>query len=232
LEIALDKKEFSKYEFLPYDKALRTLGHQSHRVFLNKINDLIKNQEYPKIFLICGPSGSGKGAILNGIISNKSLKTEKSRTATTRKKRKGETDERLFVSDREFLKMEKSGELIEKNQYNGCWYGSPKRNLYEILDKGNNAILEIDINGVMSFKKIFSNVVSIFINVDLGDLRRRLESRATESDREIDRRIKIATEEIEMKDVCDFVVNNEYGKLDETISNISKIIEGDYNEKK
>jgi guanylate kinase len=231
-KIEVEKQEFSEYKFLNYKDALKILGHQAHRIFLNQTDKIIKNHRFPKIFLICGPSGSGKGAIVDRIIANKSLKTEKSRTATTRKKRPGETDERMFVSEEEFEQMDKAGELIEKNKYHDCWYGSPRKNLNDVLDRDHNAILEIDINGVISFKNIFSNIVAIFINVDLDDLRGRLEKRATESKEAIDKRINIAKTEMAKKDICDFVVDNEYGKLDYTIEKISKIIKGDYDEKK
>ena len=70
--------------------------------------------------------------------------------------------------------MDKNGELIEKNLFGGYWYGSVKKNVGDVLDNLTNVIMEIDLNGVKSFQELFSNVISIFIKVDLKDLRQRL----------------------------------------------------------
>lgn len=225
LKVRLDKKEFDEYKFLDQDQALDILKYESHKKFLIETNKKILCKEYPKIFLIAGPGGGGKGTIIKSLLSDNTINIAKAKTATTRPKRPIETDERLFVSDIEFDAMDKSGQLIEKNLFGGYWYGSVRKNVEDVLDNLTNVIMEIDLNGVKSFQKLFSNVISIFIKVDLKDLRQRMLDRdPSQNIEDIEKRMAITKKEIHNFEICDFVVENKQGELDITVKKIKDII--------
>lgn len=225
LKVKLDKKEFDEYKLLDIDEALEILKYEPHKKFLVETNEKILHKEYPKIFLIAGPGGGGKGTIIKSLLSDSTINIAKARTATTRPKRPIETDERLFVGDDEFDAMDKNGELIEKNLFGGYWYGSVRKNVEDVLDNLTNVIMEIDLNGVKSFQKLFSNVISIFIKVDLKDLRQRILDRdPSQNIEDIEKRMAITKKEIHNFEICDFVVENKQGELDITVKKIKDII--------
>jgi len=231
-QLNVDKKEFSQYEFLEKDKAIEKLEYVWHKSSLLKTNETIVNQLYPKIFIICGSAGAGKGAITQALLKNRKLNLVKARTVTTREKRPNESSERIFVDKKKFNQMEANGELIEKNCYNGNWYGASKNEVDNILGLGKNALMEIDLNGVRSFKKLFANVYAIFLEVDLKDLKKRLVKRATESPEAIEKRMGIARIEIRHAGICDKIVKNIEGKMDLAVKEIESIIRSQKGQKK
>ena len=98
------------------------------------------------LLVISGFSGAGKGTVMKRLLE---LHDEYSLSisATTRKPREGEVDGReyFFKTVEEFEKMIAEDALIEHAQYVGNYYGTPKAYVEEQLDKGNNVILEIEI---------------------------------------------------------------------------------------
>ncbi len=179
-----------------------------------------------KIFLIAGPSGTGKGSVVDELVKNKELRLAWAKTVTTRPRRPDDKklSRRIFVSDEEFTLMEKSGEILEKNHYNGYWYGTPKSSIEKIFEMGKNPLIEVDINGVVSLKKIFgSKLVSIFIYSTLEELKSRLIERGMDAN-VIEQRLEISKKELAQKDYCDYSVHNKQNKLEETIGEIERII--------
>lgn len=227
-ELEIERREFASYKFLPLGKALKDIKFESHGKYLKKVAEIISTKNYPKIFAIIGPGGSGKGTIIEGATRKYSDLVEAAATATTRpKKRPGEIAKyRIFLTENEFKSLDKKGKLIEKNFFKGNWYGAPKEEVYKILEKGKNVIIEVDLNGLQSFRKVFSNVVSIFIDAHLETYSKRMASRGMETPEEIKERMKITEWELQNKHLCDYIIENKEGRPQEAIEDVIKIIGG------
>lgn len=219
-----EKKEFKDMGFYSLEEALDKLTFESHKKFIQIINKKIQDQSYTKIFTISGATGSGKGTILSMVNDPKFIRAK---TVTTRTKRPNEGEEgRYFVSEQEFEKKDKDGDIIEKFRvHRQHWYGSLYSEIEGPLLEGKNVLEEIDINGVREYKKMFSNVVSIFISVPLEELRERvLRRNPDESEEEIERRMTTARQEQEFAKEADYVIENKQGELDKTIEEFKKIL--------
>jgi len=225
-KIKLEKAEFERFKFLPLAKAQEFLYWPSHKKFLGVVNKIIIRKKHPKIFIILGAGASGKETIIAEVL--KRIKTVKrAATATTRRKQAGEKGRgRIFISEKEFNKMKRAGELIETNFFNGSWYGSIKKEVNKYLDTGKNVLMELDLNGLKAIRKKYSNVISIFIDVPLDELEKRLILRGRDSKKIIEGRMKIARWEEKNKGICDFVVKNKEGKLDLAVKRVINIIRG------
>jgi len=176
-----------------------------------------------KFIVISGPSGVGKGTICNVLL--KEFNAWFSVSMTTRGIREGEVDgvNYYFVSKDEFKKRIEDGKLLEYNIYNDNYYGTPKDKVLEKLDEGIDVILEIDVNGARNIKKLFSDALLIYIappSIDI--LRDRLVGRGTEDETTIEKRLKIAEDELKQVDFYDYVIVND--DLDKAIDEIKKII--------
>ena len=100
--------------------------------------------------------------------------------------------------------------MLEYNEYLGNYYGTPRKWVEEKIEEGINVILEIDINGGFQIKKIFPEVLLIFIMPpDMYELERRLVDRKTETAKQIEDRLNRAREEIEQSEKYDHIIVNE-----------------------
>src|SRR5574343_90468 len=102
-----------------------------------------------KVFIISGPSGVGKGSIVEEIMKDKSLNLVYSISATSRKPRLGEIEgvNYFFKTTEEFENMIKNNELIEFVKYGENYYGTPKSFILEQIDNNKNVLLEIEVIG-------------------------------------------------------------------------------------
>ena len=176
------------------------------------------------LLVISGFSGAGKGTVMKRLLE---LHDEYSLSisATTRKPREGEADGReyFFKTVEEFEKMIAEDALIEHAQYVGNYYGTPKAYVEEQLDKGNNVILEIEIQGAMNIKRMFSDAVLMFITPPTAEeLEKRLRGRGTEDEETIMARLSRASEEAEGVENYDYIVVND--EVDACVSRIHEIV--------
>lgn len=163
------------------------------------------------LLVLVSPSGGGKGTILKEVLAASS-DTFVSVSATTRSPRPGEEDgiHYYFVTRERFMQMVENGEMLESAEYAGNCYGTPAKPVYERLERGENVILEIELQGARQIKAICPQAVTLFILPPGKDiLRKRLEGRGTEDEATINRRMEIAfRDELPFAYDCDYVVVN------------------------
>ena len=163
-----------------------------------------------KLYVISGPSGTGKGTICGRLLEDP--RNEFSVSMTTRAPREGEVDGReyYFVSKEEFLDNVEQGNFLEHATVFDNYYGTPKDMVLKRLERGRNVILDIDVQGGLQVKSAMPEAVLIFIlPPSLAELRRRLEGRGTESSELVEKRLGKAVNEIKLVGEYDYVIVNE-----------------------
>lgn len=164
-----------------------------------------------KLFVFSGPSGVGKDTLLEHL-AERVDGFEKCVTATTRVPRNGERHEQHyhFVSKEQFLEWEGTGKMLETAIYNSQYYGTPIFAVEQVINHGHDVILNIEVQGALKVKQLLPNAVLVFIMPpSLEALSQRLENRGTETSDEINRRIGIASWEMEQSMHYDYLVTND-----------------------
>ena len=165
----------------------------------------------PLIIVISAPSGTGKTTIVRELIKNNENLVA-SVSYTTRKKRANEIDGKdyAFVSSELFVSMVEEKSFLEHAKVFDCFYGTPKKEVEDSLNKGLNVILEIDWQGAMQIKRERPDCLMLFIiPPSKEELMFRLRKRATDSDNEIRLRFDEALNDINQYENCDKVFINE-----------------------
>lgn len=180
-----------------------------------------------KLIIISAPSGTGKSTIIGRIIDDPALRLEFSISATTRSPREGEVNgvHYHFLSVEEFNDAIANDGLVEYEEvYPGRFYGTLKSEIARIQEKGNNAILDIDVKGGVNVKRMYGdNARSIFIMPpSIETLRQRLLSRATDSIEAINQRVDKAAFELTFSDKFDKQVVND--DLDKAVEETRQLI--------
>ena len=175
------------------------------------------------LMVLSGPSGVGKGTVVNKVLES-NINIKLSVSATTRKKRAGETDgvNYYFYSKEEFLKLCEKGEMLEYAQYCGNFYGTPKKPIECWLESGKDVLLEIEVEGAREIRKKCKGCVLVFLlPPSLEVLYNRLKDRGTESESCVRQRLAKAREELMCASFYDYlVVNNEIEKSTSDILSI------------
>ena len=166
-----------------------------------------------KILIVCAPSGGGKGTIISLLKDHYGDRMWVSVSCTSRQPRGCEREgvDYYFISQEEFDRRQAAGYLAEYNTFgNGKSYGTPADKLEEHLTDDGIAVLDIDINGARQVIERYCGrypIAAVFIAPEsLVELRRRLESRGTETQEQIEQRMATARGEYSM-------MLGEYGPL-------------------
>lgn len=166
-----------------------------------------------RLFVVSGPSGTGKGSILDAALAVRS-DVSRSISATTRKPRGQEVDgvNYHFLSVEEFRKRIDNGEFLEYAEVHGNFYGTLREQVDAFLKRGS-LILEIDPQGAMNVRRAMPDAVLVFIAPpDLQELRERLVKRGTETPDQIERRMSDAVWQLERaKEYDEVIVNADLG---------------------
>ena len=180
------------------------------------------------LLVLSGPAGVGKGTVC-GALRKEETDIQYSVSATTRKPRAGEVDgvNYFFKSHEQFQTMIVENKLLEWAEYVGNFYGTPVDYVRETLDKGQDIILEIEVQGAMKVRERFPEGVFIFLMPpSLAELRNRIVGRGTETAEVIDQRMTVAKEEIDLMKMYDYVVEND--AVDGAVNRIKSIVTAEH----
>lgn len=163
-------------------------------------------------FVLSGPSGSGKGTVLQEVL-RKSDRIVYSVSATSRSPRAGEVDgiNYYFKSREEFETLIKADAFIEYTETYGNYYGTLKSEVEKAIVNGKNIILEIDPVGARNVRAHYPDAVLMFLVApDLEILSSRLSGRGSESAETFKIRHDAALSEMENATLYDYVVVNDF----------------------
>lgn len=167
--------------------------------------------EKGRLIVVSGPSGAGKSTVVFKAINGRD-KMCFSTSVTSRKPRPGEVEGReyFFIDAEKFEQMVRNDELLEHAVYVGNYYGTPRKFVEDKLADGDSVFLDIEVQGARQVKEKMPDAIMIFlIPPSLGELKKRLESRGTETEETIKGRLARAREEYAEADFYDYIVVND-----------------------
>ncbi|MBQ7137471.1 MAG: guanylate kinase [Clostridia bacterium] len=179
------------------------------------------------LLVISGPSGTGKGTLIK-LLMEQDPSLVFSVSATTRAPREGEIDgvHYHFVSDEKYDQLVAEGAFVEYANVHGKRYGTLRSEVYGRLEKGENVVLDIDVQGALNVIANEKEKVSIFLlPPSMKELRRRLTDRGTETPEQIETRLHNAIWEITQKDHYEYKVIND--DMNECLRVLQAIIEAE-----
>ncbi len=182
-----------------------------------------------RVFVITGPSGVGKGTLIRGLME-RHPELELSVSATTRAPRPGERDgvDYHFLTREEFDRRVAGGEFVEHADYAGRSYGTLRSELDERVRAGAPVVLEIEVQGARQVRAAMPEAVQVFIAPpSLEALRTRLVGRGTDDAEEVERRLRVAEQELAAQPEFGHVVVND--RLDDALEQLTEIVAGELN---
>ena len=196
---------------------------------VSKIHPLTENekpapQHRGHLFILAAPSGAGKTTLCKAIL-NRYRDMLYSVSYTTRAPRPGEVNgvDYYFISKEKFIKDIENNKWAEWAQVHGNFYGTPAEFLNKSLSKGQDVLLDIDIQGTVQVLDRYADTITFFIlPPSLEILKKRLESRGTDSADTISARLVNAKEEISKKNLYHHVIVND--QLSSAVSELLSII--------
>ncbi len=182
----------------------------------------------PHLFVLSGPSGAGKDSIIDGL-ADKGVAFYRVITAVTRDPRPGEVHgtHHYFLSYDEFSQWETQGKFLETAVVYGHRYGTPLHEVIAALDRGQDVVLRVDVQGAASVRHRMPESIHIFIGVpeqSLETLQERRVRRGVESPAERARRDAVLRRELASIPNFDYFVTNHTGKIDQAVNQVSAII--------
>lgn len=179
------------------------------------------------LLVISGPSGTGKGTLIERLMKEDPTLVF-SVSATTRAPRPGEIDgvHYHFVTNERYDELVAENAFVEYANVHGNRYGTLRSEVYERLERGENVVLDIDVQGALNVIASEKEKVSIFIlPPSMQELRSRLTGRGTETEEAIERRLHNAVWEISQKDKYQYKVIND--DLESCLHTLQAIIEAE-----
>jgi guanylate kinase len=177
-----------------------------------------------RVFVITGPSGVGKGTLIRGLME-RLPELELSVSATTRAPRAGEQDgvDYHFLTREEFERRVAAGEFVEHADYAGRSYGTLRSELEERVRAGAPVVLEIEVQGARQVRRSLPEAVQVFIAPpSLDALRTRLIGRGTDDPEEVERRLRVAAQELTAQPEFAHVVIND--RLQDALEQLTAVV--------
>lgn len=180
-----------------------------------------------KIFIISGPSGSGKTTLYQRLLASPRFKDSLAKTVsvTTRATRPGEKDGRdyCFVSPKMFFYQRRAGHFLESMKVFDNYYGTPLKQVRDLLQDGKNVLLCIDVQGARVVWRKFPQAIKIFVKTSsVEELERRLKGRGSEDVSVIRMRMKTARKELKEAKHYDHIIINDH--LPTAYRNLERIV--------
>jgi len=185
-----------------------------------------KKRHYPLLIVISGPSGVGKDSVLQQMQA-RGIPFHFVITATSRPPRPNEVDgvDYFFLSEAVFRDMIARDELLEHALVYGQHKGIPKQQVREALASGKDVVMRLDVQGAATVRRLVPEAVLIFLSAaSEEELLARLRRRRTDSEAQLQERIRMAQAEMQRMAEFDYVVVNREDALDEAVQQILAII--------
>jgi guanylate kinase len=180
------------------------------------------------LIILSGPSGCGKSTVIaRGLERSPDLPLHLAVSATTRKIRQGERPgvDYFFWTPEQFEKEREAGGFIEWANVYGNYYGTLTREVEPYRQEGKGVILEIDTQGAAQVKRQYPDVVRVLLRTkSMADFEVRLRNRRTESEEDIQRRLRGAQQELDGAVDYEHTIIND--NLDKAVAEFRAIIEG------
>jgi guanylate kinase len=177
------------------------------------------------LFILSGPSGAGEDSVIDGL--EKLFPIERVVTTTTRSMRKEDSEGHpyYFITRADFERGISKGKFFEwARQYNDNLYGVTHEEIRRVVESGRVGIWKIDYQGVITAKKLFPNIIAIMLTAPPEVMEARIRRRDTVTEAFIQDRMNYTQEWMKHTDIYDSIVENEEGKLDQTIEKVAAII--------
>ena len=182
----------------------------------------------PLVFIVSAPSGSGKSTLLHGLLTSVE-RLHFSISYTTRPPRGSEQTGReyFFIAREEFERMRDRGEFLEHADVFGNYYGTAKRFLDEARARGEDLLLDIDVQGAAQIKEKLPQAITIFVLPPSREelerrLRRRSQAENALDDQVLQRRLRAAAKEIENWSAYSYILVND--QLEPAIERLRDIV--------
>lgn len=186
---------------------------------------MIKQRKQGNLIIISGTTCAGKGTVIQELL-NRNSNLSLSVSYTSRKKREGEIEGKdyYFISKAQFEEKIKNDEMLEYEiVHQDHYYGTPKKEVKELLDTGKDVILEIDVKGAQHVKEMFPETVLIFILAPSMEIvKERIKARGKENNEQIIKRFQTAYQEINEIPKYNYVVVNDV--LGEAVKKVEAIL--------
>ncbi|MZP43582.1 guanylate kinase [Heliobacterium gestii] len=179
------------------------------------------------LLVMSGPSGAGKGTLSRRLLSELPQLTL-SISATTRTPREGEREgiHYYFLSKPDFERQIEENRFLEFAQVYDNYYGTPLGPVQASLTSGKDVLLEIDIQGALQVKERYPEAALIFIAPpSLEELARRIYGRGTDSREVIEKRLSLASQELEFINHYDYCVIND--DVEQALARLRAIVEAE-----
>ncbi len=203
------------------DESLMDQAHQGDGFIAD-----LRSRRRPRLFVISGPSGVGKDAVierLRDIFPEMHFAV----TATTRPRRPGEIDgvHYYFTQPDAFAERQTNDEFLESALVYGNHYGVPKTPVRHALQRGQDVVVKVDVQGAAAIQRLAPKSCFIFLAPEsLTELLRRLRSRKTDDPEVLMNRFNAASRELLEAKTFDYIVFNETDQIGETLDQLEAIV--------